>query len=535
MFDHEFKKSEIATYLKEFNKLMSYASMHRDMKFFDLFKMIMRRDNKIQYAIASHYNEMIDIYEIILLTKYLKEFYDNYFEFLLDEITEKFNISNDFIIFPKKISKKEIITNLKEAFDNEKFYRIIRVDEDSTSKVKIEILYTNHESKVFHAIIDAETLKKICLELHINTDIELSYIQLTGNNLFSSDEISLRRYYIKDYIPEKNKKDLLYCINNRDSKSCEIVFLENGMDYEDYYYKDVEYAKIGEDLKYWGTKKISGYEVMEHLLRKVMPFSSLKERPLLLNLILTDSYMRDYKSMYSDMENELKKIGILKKVSIDSPLYLYIKKYGANRQASYEIQDYENIISITNSIYYGYMFSNIINEDEIEIDNKKIPRIKLSNSFNNFLWYKCSNERYMICNYENEREYNSNSFKTDIDNIKLDRYLKDYDIAKEEGYMDIPIHFMIEDKDNFKKTIGLSFIKDNVYYFYNLNKEYLLVCGLDQKQRYATLDEMKIFMKELENLSEEERLRNNKSLENIKKVLGESIFAEVLDSKIKII
>ena len=118
MFDHEFTKYEIVTYLRECEKMMFYASNNDNVEFFRLFALALHRDNKSQYAIMSHYNEMLDIYEIVLLMRILTGVYDNYIEFFKDEAIESLDIPTDFVLTNRKFTKKHIITCLRNAFSH---------------------------------------------------------------------------------------------------------------------------------------------------------------------------------------------------------------------------------------------------------------------------------------------------------------------------------------------------------------------------------------------------------------------------------
>ena len=55
-------KIEIAPYLRDYNRLMVYASLSPNSNFSDLFKRMMKDDNRLQYAFQEYYHNMIQVY-----------------------------------------------------------------------------------------------------------------------------------------------------------------------------------------------------------------------------------------------------------------------------------------------------------------------------------------------------------------------------------------------------------------------------------------------------------------------------------------
>lgn len=47
MEKHEFTKKEIATYLRDYNRLVTYATMNQNVPFFDVFKHHMANDGRL--------------------------------------------------------------------------------------------------------------------------------------------------------------------------------------------------------------------------------------------------------------------------------------------------------------------------------------------------------------------------------------------------------------------------------------------------------------------------------------------------------
>ena len=531
MFDHEFTKYEIATYLRECEKMMFYASNNDNIEFFRLFALALHRDNKSQYAIMSHYNEMLDIYEIVLLMRILTGVYDNYIEFFKDETIESLDIPTDFILTDRKFTKKHIITCLRNAFNHvndpkKNSYRIIRVNEDGKSKIKLEVLYNPGGQIPVHAIIGIDRLKKICLEIFKNNKAELvPYIDI--NNMEESIlDNPLRKYYIGKDMSELNKNNLLESLNSDTKRDSELLFLENGMSYEDYYYTDEQDAKIKKDLKWWGDLKISGFKVINHLLRKVMPFPCLKDKAVLLNLIVVDKYARRVNGTYLELKKAAYRIAELDTISKNSPLYPYSQIFERDMNMFYETLDIENVLSITSSIYYGYLFDNLVEDEFVKLGTEQeIKKENLVKAFYNLSWYIGRDDNYKILDWDSEEKYYSKSkeflnIDVSFENMRkcAELYYNNGMMSKEENskFMDIPIHIMVDkQKDGEKKQMGISCIKNDIYYYYSIKNVHLKVCGEDQQQRFANSDEIDFFIKELDNLTYEERKENKKLIEEV--------------------
>ena len=544
MSKHEFSKYEIATYLRDFNRTMNYASFNQDISFFEVFKNVMRNDGRLQYAHIDYYLEMITIYEILLVSKFLSILYDNYFDFLLESSIDNINIPNSIFVDSSdanRFSKKQIIKYIRNALNhndnpNHDLFKFIRINENGKDEIKIEISLINTKPIPFHVVLSIDELISIYFEIKKSNSIRiasnLSTKPILLNSLNVSDTINhiyLRKYFARKKLSDEQKKAIISYINSGNKiKNNSEFLLENGLEYKDYNYSIAQKIKIEEDLKYWESLGVYGNDVIHHLLYKVLPFSWSKDRALTMNLILTDYYMRLGKSCIFDIINDARKLYFNKNLIDESPLGLYGQSFGIDYNILFDSIDFANIISITNAIYYGYLFDSLVTDKEVNItDSKIIEREKIRDSFVHMRWFMGARECFKLFDWENgiDNEYNTNSpnfWKCNVGFIDMgncaELYFKNSIKANTQssGYMDLPIHF----RKRESKLAAISFIKNGVFYFIDLTGNYqefeLLVCDNTQIQRSANDDEKRTFISELENLSPEEKVEFSDLIELIK-------------------
>lgn len=552
MKKHEFTKYEIATYLRDYNRTMTYAIMNQDVSFYEVFKHHMCADGRIQYAIKDYYYEMISIYEVLLLSKFLTTLYDNYFDNLLETSINRINIPDSIFINNNdrsKFSNKQIIKFIRNALNHNDnpthdLARFIRINEDEKEKIKVEILLRNTKPIPFHIMLDINELMSICFEIKNANSIIIASnrstrpISLNSSNVNETlNNMLLRKFFARKKLTDEQKEKIISHINSGNkTKNYEEFFLENGMEYKDIQYSIAQKIKIEEDLKYWESLGEKGNDVISHLLDKVMPFSWTKDRVLTMNLILSNYYMRNGKSTIFDLVNDARQVYQSKTLNEESPLKLYGKTFGIDDNILYDSIDFENLLSITNAIYYGYLFDTLIMDNEVNItDSKIVKREKIRDSFVHMRWYKGTNECFKLFDWDNgiDNEYNPNNpefWKYNVRYVDMANCAESYfqRIVKPKtntsGYMDSPIHF----KKNFSEdgtslVIGISFIKNGVFYYFDLNdnnEEFnLLVCDDSQIQRLANEEEKQIFISELDNLSEKEKNDFSSIIDNIKNKL----------------
>lgn len=293
MEKHEFTKYEIATYLRDYNRTLTYTIMNQDVPLYEVFKHHMQVDNRIQYSIKDYYYEMISIYEILLLSKFLTTLYDNYFDNLLESSINKISIPDSIFINSNdrsNFSNRQIIKLIRNALNHNDnpSHDLVRFIRTENEKTKIEILLKNTKPIPFYVMLDINELMSICFEIkNTNSIIIISNrstkpISLNSSNVNETlNNIFLRKFFARKKLTDVQKEIIISHINsNNKTKNYEKLFLENGMEYKDIHYSIAQKIKIEEDLKYWKSIGENGNDVISHLLDKVMPFSWTKDRVL---------------------------------------------------------------------------------------------------------------------------------------------------------------------------------------------------------------------------------------------------------------
>ena len=244
MKNHEFTKYEIATYLRDYNRTMTYATMNQDIPFYEVFKHHMHVDDRIQYAIKDYYYEMISIYEILLLSKFLTALYDNYFDNLLESSINKINIPDS--IFVNKndrsnFSNKQIIKFIRNALNHNDnpshdLARFIRINENEKEQIKLEIVLKNTKPIPFHVMLDINELISICFEIKNANSIIIASNRSTRPIFLNSSNVNetlnnifLRKFFARKKLTDEQKERIISHINsNNKTKNYEKFFLENG-------------------------------------------------------------------------------------------------------------------------------------------------------------------------------------------------------------------------------------------------------------------------------------------------------------------
>ena len=556
MKNHEFTKSEIATYLRDFNNVLIYACFNQNVSFCEIFKYYLMQDGRVQYGIEDYYFEMISIYEMLLVSKILTMFYDSSFGYLNDYHINSFTIPENIFVDKKdksRFSKKQIIKNIRNAFNHNDnldhdLVRFLRINENNEEKIKVEIFLKNTKPIPFHIILDIGQLLNITFEIEkANTLILVSYrstqpILINSFNSFQTlDNIYLRKFYSRKKLTDEQKELLCKHIDDgKKTKNFESFFLANGMEYKDFNFFTDQKLKVKEDLKYWESMGVMGNDVIEHLLNKVMPISIVKDRTLTMNFILSDSYMRNGNNTIFEIVNDSKKVVLNKKCDENSPLWLYVQLFGIDDNILYEAIDFDDLISITNSIYFGYLFDTLVTDDNIIInDTQTIQREKIRDSFVHMRWFKGIKECFKLFDWENgiDNEFNphsANFFRANIRYVDMLKCSEKYfNSSVKSCYIDLPIHFRkSKSRNGIESITGISFIKNNSYYYIDLSIEEkpceLLICDETQIQRQATQEERDIFINELNNLTKEEKEANFILIQKIKESLISSPAIEKL-------
>ena len=547
-----YSKLEIATYLRDFYRiaLLSTSPQNKSTNFFQIYQKMLLNDGRLQYSTKDHYYSMVQIYEYMLVLKMLTILYDNKFNYLQESQIDDINISKEMFVNKKdyqRFSKKQIIKFIRNAFNHndnhdKELIKFIRINENNQENIKAEIYLINTKPVPFHIILDLKDLISIVFEINKASTINLishqskEQIDITSLTVYQElDKMYLRKFFSRKKLISNEIKQISDFIQSKGkTKKYENELLQMGLEYKDYKYTTSQKVKIAEDLAYWEKLRVKGNDIIFHLINKVMPLSYMKIRTLMMNLCLADHYIKSESYSLIDLVKEAKKTLNNKVYNNESPLFWYIKNYGIDNNMLYETLDFDNLLSITDSIYYGYIFDSLVTDENIHVTSTKIiPREKIRNSFVHMRWFRGINECYKMFDWGNklEDEFNNKSSTFWSSNITIsdmlncaEKYYQDKlkKRNEEEPFLEEPIHFrtqILPDDTNIIQ--GISFLKKSVFYFLSLNPNdiesvyKLYVIDNEQIQRLATEGEAKIFIEELPNLTDKEKSDYRELLEDI--------------------
>ena len=545
MIIHEYSKYEVATYLRDFNRTILCSIANEDKCFFDIFRNCLYYDKRLQYGNTDYYFTMLNIYELLLQSKNLTMFYDNYFDFLYESKIDSLKIPDEIFVNKedrKNFSNKQIIKFIRNALNhndnpNHDLCKFIRTFDNDKELVKIEILLKNTKPVPFHVIVDSFQLFNISEEICKANSIVAGSIRSrkqiylasyncneTMNNLF------YRKFFVRNKLTDQQKEKLLNQFDKVNAtKNYESFLIENGLDYKDYDFTLAQKYKVQEDLEYWESIGVKGNDITNHLIKNVLPLSIVKDKLFLINFILTNFYMRDLNKSLYDLLTDARRAVVDKKVSDKSPLSMYVARYGLDEQLVYEVLDYDNIASLSFSIYYGYLFDSLVTDEKINITDEQVyDRERIRNSFVHMRWFKGAKEGFKLYDWDNgiDNEFNREApgfWKGSVSFINMDRCAERYfhskisELDDKDSYISVPIHVRGTFEDG---TIAIHFLKNGKNYHLSLikeNNEYnLKVIDEEQFFRPATNEEKITFLEELDNLYDYEKEKYSFYINDIK-------------------
>jgi len=559
----EYSKLEIATFLRDFFELFLISTTNPNIPFYESFKWKMKNDKRIQYSGKEYYNEMINIYILQLLSKYLTILYDNGFRFLQENKINSMNIPKDIFINSEdhsKFSNKQIIKYIRNALnhnDNNDLMKYVRVIDEGIGIPMIEIHLRNTKPVPFHIRVSLNTLLIIINEIKNANTINITSIRSKKTIFLNSrncnnelNNIFIRKFYSRKKLTDEQLKNIELCLKEKkETINLEKKLSDMGLDYKDFNLTIAQKVKIMEDLKQWESMGVNGNDVIEHLISKVMPFSYMKEKLFDINLILVDYYMQTDNLSINDFFNDVISICLTKTYKGDSPLLFYIANYdienfGLNNEIYYTSIDFDNIFSMVSSIYYGYIYDSLITDNEIIFSNRKIPRDRIRNSFVHMRWFKGIKECHKLFDWGNsiDDEFNKQSpsfWSANIPFLEMynctEKYYKEKLTNEKDvnSYMNFNIGFTyIKSSDGEEILNGIRLIKSGVLYSFSLNPNKpdiffkLLVTDDSQNTTEANNEQKNVFINELDNLVDFEKKEYANIIKQIKEELLKSIINE---------
>jgi len=519
-------KIEIATYLRDYSKLMEYVIKNPNDNFFDLFKKMLRDENRGQYAIGSYYDNMITIYQFFLLNKKYSFMSDSLFDHILEDRLLQINIDRNVFVNSEdynKFSKKQIIKFIRNALnhnnnDDRELYSLYI--NQKNAEIEIEIFLKNTKPIPFHIKINVQDYINIMEALYKASKLDLTYYKTTSsldlsktNDLDSElDKIVYRRYYFNNKL-EAREFQRLY----GDKKAP--ISIENldksEISHVDYHLTTPQKLKILEELKKWSVIDKDGNISIDYILPTVIPLGVAKYNLLNFNFIIANYYLKSFNKSYNDIFEDVRDIHV-NPTNVENPLYDYNEEKKQNTSIVLQGLDFFSNINLALSIYYGYMFDTVITDEFVKINGKDYPREKIRNSFVHGRWFNGINDCFKLydCDNGDKNELNYNwriSIPADYIKETVEKY---YNENKKSVFYEYP---MFIEFNKYKKHPQITLIKEGKTYIYNLdlstyNPEFI-PWGLyklygNNVEFVSDFKEIEMFFDEFQRQSEREQYQN---------------------------
>jgi len=518
-------KIEIATYLRDYTRLMAYASLSPTVNFSDLFKKMMKDDNRLQYAFQEYYHDMINIYSFFLANKIYSVLNDISFNYLLEKNIDSVTISEDIFVNRSdfnRFSKKQIIKFIRNAInhndkDGQELYKLYRDGRD----IKIEIFLKNTKPIPFHIVMNINEYILIMSNLELSNKLDAIVFKSTqpldfshGNFYESLNGAFFRKYYINEKVP----KEVLLKIKDefKINQSSSIIgenLPSEAISYIDYRLTIAQKLKVQEDLIEWyRTIGISPYDSIDYVWQNVIPLGIAKLHTMDFNMIVADYYVKGNKSLRTIAQDIMK--------PNEKPIIWHVSKYGNNVNLLCNAYDFDGMAQLSSSIYYSYLFDTLITDNKVKLGECEYPREKIRNSFVHSRCFVGIKGCFKLfdCDNGEKNDLNHNwSASIPLKNMTLsaEQYYQEClsdSRLENERFFDYPIVVRIDEKTN--TPFSITFIKNSKTYIYNLNvnkySDEFLPWGLyiaeGNRRRFVdNIEEAKTFFDELTNLSLEDK------------------------------
>lgn len=476
-------KIEIATYLRDYSRLMGYATTNTSESLFKLFRQMLIEEGREHLATKEYYLDMMSIYMFFLLNKTYSFMADNLFDYLLEDKLSQIDIPKSIFVNEKdfnKFSKKQIIKFIRDAlnhnnYNDKELYNLYK----DNGKLMLEISLKNVKPMPFNIRIDLSNYINIMNGILNSSKVDLivfrnhDVLNLASQDLYSElNKVYYRRYYYKQKINQEEIKKAQREIKPGEKSDGLVNALgQDKVSFVDYKLSTSQKLKILEEFKHWKSMvNIDENTSIKYILGKIIPLGITKIKLLNYHVALTKYFVKSCKSYFDNILGEL------------YDLYFNQNEnnvfYGCYKERNYGIElimqtlDYDSIVSLSLSIYYAYLFDTLITDDIIKIGDNNYPRNKIRNCFVHGRWFNGINECFKLYDCDrgnkNELQYNwraSIPFKEFIKSSEV--YYKEYlEKNKNDSFLEYPAHMQV---DQNYKPMFITLVKYGKYYIYNLN------------------------------------------------------------------
>lgn len=476
-------KIEIATYLRDYSRLMGYATINTNESLFKLFRKMLTEEGRKHLATKEYYLDMMSIYMFFLLNKTYSFMADNLFDYLLEARLSQIDIPKSIFVNEKdfnKFSKKQIIKFIRDAlnhnnYDDRELYSLY----NDNGFINIEISLKNVKPIPFNIYMNLSNYISIMNGILNSSKLDLvvyhndDFLNLNSEDLYSElNKIYYRRYYHKQKIDQETIKNVRSKIKAGEKTDSFINILgENNTSFIDYKLSTPQKLKVLEEFKHWKRiLNINENTSIDYILPKIIPLGITKIKLLDYHVALTKFFIKSCKSSFDNILGEL--YDLYYKNDEKNLFYKCYKERDCGIEFLMQVFDYDSVVSLSLSIYYAYLFDTLITDEFIKIGNVDYSRNKIRNCFVHGRWFNGVNECFKLYDCDkgskNELQYNwraSISFKEFI--MSSEKYYKEYlQKNKNDSFLEYPPYMHI---DQNGMPMFIAFINYNKYYIFNLN------------------------------------------------------------------
>lgn len=517
--EYTYSKIEIASYLRDFVKILTMSIENPKIPFYKLGNTLLISEHRQQLFCDDYYTDMVEIWHIFLAAKIFELSKDAVFDGVKESDIKNINIPNSIFINPSdayRFSKKQILKYIRNAFAHNKSDRELYKIKKVNDKIKVEISLLNTEPIPFNVLIDEEIIGEMLNILSKSKLLKAVFIKTKKPINFLNDNIEQQvlnnLYYRLFYLKSEDRDKLVGQITNNtgNEKSSEIM-IKAGAEYKDFRFSLPQAVKINDEVK---TCKISyGIFDVDNLTSEMIKSVIM---PLCTEEVYSAHQIFDnyFINCYSNLNDAMLDIS---------------KKYKGKgvQDSNYISENIKNIITMTSvsgkfyeiifNIYNQFMFDSLIKDETIKIGKIDVNVEKLRNSLVHSRWHGGANDRMYFYDWGNglKNELDPN-WKLVVKKVDLRDSIENYYqqlISLENNIPDAPIHFRFNRQGKSPVATDISFVRNGKGYAYpldcklkKLNKEKgVYISNGDEYLLTNNIEELNVFLKEIHNLTEDEK------------------------------
>ena len=403
----EYSRADIACTLRLFNNFISRAYVNRNVSFEDNFKEAYKYDIDDSYD-RDKYFTTIYLSTLFFAAKYYSTLYDNYFKYLREDKIEEINIPDEIFVNPsdrRRFSKKQIIKNIRDSLNHNDVidnYKVVSYG----NTIYYEINKPDATPIPFHVLVNPKDLFHISNALLSKNTFVGSGCIIDPNSLDSVDNMIdkcvYRKYYSKKQLKDGSISRLTNLYHNDyDFMKDKDDYVNRVLDYKDFTFSISQKNKIKNDYNYWLflDNLLDKEAMLRHCTKIVMPLSIEKIDTFIISSIFYNYLLEPDKS-FMDIAIDTNHLCLGDDYSLEDKFKLYLM-YKDKKDLYFDGCDVGQIYALLGSIYYSYMFDNIITDPIVDINNKQYERRHLRNGFVHLRWFQTEKSSYRLFDWGN--------------------------------------------------------------------------------------------------------------------------------------